>query len=458
MVPDRKAGDGRRRRRQKTGAHRKSRGKRRILTRTVAAGGVAMAIGAAYEATAPTAQALSILLPGPTIDGTSSTTEINLFEGNIFDPWIGIGGGASSNNVIGNIAMDIGNQIINSVFDFTLDFGAAAGYGNGNVTQINLFSYNIFNPQISLGANVSNNTTVNNVSMNNGNNSSTTVNGNGLPLIGGAMGNGNTVQISLFSGNIFNPQWGASNSSTNSATTNVSSNNGNYSSSSLFGGLLDGFLFGGGNGNTTQIGFFVSNIWNPQYAFGGGNVSNNTATTNVSSNNGNNSSNQVNGGGLGTVAAGTTGNGNSTQVANGSGNIYNDQVNIGLASMAPSTSHNTVTTGTQPPPPPVVGADDNDFKINAMAAADSQSGSGDSGAGNSAAFTTGTAGTTGTPDPTGTPGIPDTTAPSSVTTTTTTTTTTTATTGAGGGDGGGTSGAGAGSNGSGGGNGDGSGA
>ncbi len=43
------------------------------------------------------------------------------------------------------------------------------------------------------------------------------------------MGNGNTVQISLFSGNIFNPQFGAANTSNNTATTNVAAGNGNNS-------------------------------------------------------------------------------------------------------------------------------------------------------------------------------------------------------------------------------------
>lgn len=422
MVPDREVPGGRRQRKN-AGAHRKSRARkgRSVFTRTVAAGGAAMAIGGAYQATAPTAQALSILLPGPTVDGVSNTTEFNLFEGNIFDPYFGIGGGASNNNVIGNIAVNIGNQIINSLLDVTLNFGAAAGYGNGNVTQVNLFSYNIFNPQVSLGANVSNNSTTNNVSMNNGNNSSATVNAGGLPLIGGAMGNGNTVQISLFSGNIFNPQWGASNTSTNAATTNVSAGNGNYSQSSLFGGLFGGFLFGGGNGNTTQIGFFVSNIWNPQWAFGGGNVSNNTATTNVSTDNGNNSSNQVNGGGLGTVVGGTTGNGQTTQVASNSGNIYNDQVNIGIASVAQSTSNNTVTTGTQLPPVPPVTTGTNDTKsevnISAAAALDSQSSSSGSGTGAPAGTNTITS---GIPEPTTAPTAAESTTPATGATTATT--------------------------------------
>lgn len=343
-----------------------------------------MALGVAYETTAPTAEAVTIRFIGSGADGASNVTEINIFEGNIFNPQFGIGGAASNNNIIGNIAVNLGNQIINAFLDVDLNFGnAAVGVGNGNVTQVNLFSYNIFNPQITLGANVSNNTTVNNVSMNNGNNSTTSVGAGGLPLIGGAMGNGNTVQISLFSGNIFNPQWGSSNVSNNTATTNVSIGNGNNSSTSLFGGLFGSFLFGGGgNGNTTQFGLFVSNIWNPQWAFGAGNVSNNTANTNVSTDNGNGSSNTATGGGLGTVVGGTTGNGNTNQGASGSGNIYNDQVNIGRGTTPPT---NTVTTASQQPPvdPVTTGTNqtvtDDEVDISAAASADAQSGTGESG-------------------------------------------------------------------------------
>ena len=83
--------------------------------------------------------------------------------------------------------------------------------GNGNVTQINILSYNIFNPQFSInGSNVGDNTTINNVAINNGNDSQTTVTGTdgaGTTFFGGAIGNGNTTQIAFFSGNIFNPQF-----------------------------------------------------------------------------------------------------------------------------------------------------------------------------------------------------------------------------------------------------------
>ncbi|KXW62691.1 hypothetical protein MPHL43072_25900, partial [Mycolicibacterium phlei DSM 43072] len=233
----------------------------------------------------PSADALSIVLPGRSSDGTANATRINILEGNVFNPQFAItGGNTSNNNTIGNVFMNLGNNILNKLLSFELNF--AGTVGNGNTTQINILSYNIFNPQISLfGPNISNNTTVNNVAMNNGNNSSASVsNDSGLPLIGAMGGNGNAVQFSFLSGNIFNPQisfFGGGNVSYNTAVTNVAMNNGNFSGATLaWGGWFATFLFGGGNGNTVQFGFFVSNIWNPQISFGGGNVSYNTAVTN----------------------------------------------------------------------------------------------------------------------------------------------------------------------------------
>ena len=325
MVPDRSAPS--RRLRKKAGAHRKARRRQAALTRTVAVGGAALAIGAAGT---PTAGALTILLPGPTVDGESNTTRIDLFEGNIFNPQFGGVEGTSSNNLsIGNIVANLGNAIFNQLLDFELNFGTAA-VGNGNVTQISLFSYNIFNPQFSIGPNVSTNTTVSNVAMNNGNNSQVVGDG-GAPLFGAAMGNGNTVQFSLFSGNIFNPQFSiGGNASNNTATANLAAGNGNYSQTDLGLGIFGNFLFGGGNGNTFQFGLFSANIFNPQWTWGGGNVGSNTATTNASIENGNYSDAVITGhGGPGLLVTGTVGNGHTAQAAGGSGNIVNNQVNVG---------------------------------------------------------------------------------------------------------------------------------
>jgi hypothetical protein len=384
-----------RQQRKTKGAHRKARRRRSVLTRTVAAGGAAICIGAAYDMGTPTAEALSILLPGPTVDGVGTTTRINILEGNIFGPQIGfLGGSTSSNSTIGNVAMNLGNNIVNSLLSREIRLGGAAG--NGNTTQINILSYNIFNPQFSLGPNVSNNTTVNNVAMGNGNNSTTdaTTAGGLLPWFGGAAGNGNTIQYSFLSGNIFNPQWSlfGQNLSNNTAITNVAIGNGNYSATTLaLGGFFGAFLFGGGNGNTMQFGFFVSNIYNPQFSWGAGNISNNTAETNTASGNGNNSTNGVTGGGLGTAVGGTIGNGNSTQVSTGSGNIFNDQINVGpfggtgtgiipVATASPTVTDSTVqqlvldpstvASSTPDPGPPAVsqtGSDTTDDHRNVQA-------------------------------------------------------------------------------------------
>jgi hypothetical protein len=342
MSSDRNGAD---RRRRRAGAHRKSRRTRSWVARSLVAGSAAVCIGTAYDMGIPSADALSIVLPGRSSDGTANATRINILEGNVFNPQFAItGGNTSNNNTIGNVFMNLGNNILNKLLSFELNF--AGTVGNGNTTQINILSYNIFNPQISLfGPNISNNTTVNNVAMNNGNNSSASVsNDSGLPLIGAMGGNGNAVQFSFLSGNIFNPQisfFGGGNVSYNTAVTNVAMNNGNFSGATLaWGGWFATFLFGGGNGNTVQFGFFVSNIWNPQISFGGGNVSYNTAVTNDANGNGNNSTTNASGG----IIVGTTGNGNTNQGAIGSGNIWNDQINIGPGNQ---------TVVTTPPPDPI---------------------------------------------------------------------------------------------------------
>jgi hypothetical protein len=311
-----------------TGAHRRRRKHRSALTRTVAVGGAAICIGVAYDLSTPTADALSILLPGRTVNGVGNTTRINIFEGNIFMPQFGLGGNVSNNSTVGNVAIGNGNNIISQLLNTEIRLGGTVG--NGNTTQINLFSYNIFNPQWGLGGNVSNNSSIGNVAMNNGNNSSASTSmGSLFPWLGGQTGNGNTFQFAFFSGNIFNPQYSiGGNVSNNTTVSNAAINNGNSSHTAatpanLLTGLLGGWT---GNGNTFQLGFFVSNIFNPQYSFGGGNTSNNSATTNTASGNGNNSTTGSGGSGVG----GTTGNGNTTQVAGGSGNIINDQVNVGV--------------------------------------------------------------------------------------------------------------------------------
>jgi hypothetical protein len=335
MTPDGK--DAGRRRRRRSGAHRAHR-PRTALRRTVATGSAVACIGIAYELGTPTVNALSILIPLGDGNGTNNAIQINLFEGNIFLTQLGIGRGNVSNlSTIGGVVTangDSGEEPLGS------PQRVAPKAGDGNVTQINLFSYNIVNPQIAFGgSNVSNNTTVSNVSTGNGNYSQAQAAPAGsfwTTWVNGMTGTGNTTQLSFFSGNIFNPQWssGGTNVSNNTAVTNISAYNGNHSETALTpGGLWAAGLLGlmSGNGNTTQAAAFTSNIFNPQFSAGGGNQSFNTATTNDSTGNGNGSANVTSTAGWGLpVSFGGMGNGNTNQFATGTSNIYNSQFHFSL--------------------------------------------------------------------------------------------------------------------------------
>ena len=255
------------------GAHRASRRRQSVVGRTVMVGGAAVCIGLLAEMNVPDANALSILLPG----GNGNATQINIFEGNIFRPQFGLGGNGSNtsnNRTIGGIIFGGHDPTGES---HVIALGGAKG--NGNVTQINIASYNIFNPQTSIfGSNASNNTTISNVSAANGNGVTTTsADAGGLGgLFGPALGAGNTTQLSLLSSNIFNPQFSlfGSNTSQNTAVTNVSAVNGNVSPTSttnagIFGGAFNPIT---GSGNTTQAAAGSATIINPQYSLLGSNT------------------------------------------------------------------------------------------------------------------------------------------------------------------------------------------
>lgn len=376
-----------RRQRRTSGAHRVPR-KRSVLTRTVAAGGAIVCIGAAYEATAPTVHALSIVFYTPQANGTTNELRVDLAQGNIFDPQLGLlGSNVSNNSTSGNGAIGTSNnplsnlilnnpiiRLLNTLWNREIVIGPAAAGPVNNITQISLASFNIFNPQASIfGGNLSHNTTNSNTAVgygNYGNTSATSVPNLLTSWFGGMTGNGNAHQLAFLSGNIFNPQWSifGPNVSNNTAITNVADYNGNYSQTSMMqgGGLLGAVvrLFVGGmtgNGNTTQTAVGTSNITNPQISIGGSNQSNNTAVTNEAVGNGNNSQTTVgasNGSGN-VVAAGTTGNGNTTQTAVNASNIENPQVSIAnvghtptpepasnLATAPKTTSTSTASTGT----------------------------------------------------------------------------------------------------------------
>jgi hypothetical protein len=315
---------------RRTGAHRARRRHQSIVVRSAVVGGAAVCIGLLTEVNLPDANALSILLPG----GNGNATQINILEGNIFRPQFGLGGNGgntSNNRTIGGLIFGGGDPTGKS---HVIALGGAKG--NGNVTQINIASYNIFNPQTSIfGGNTSNNTTVSNVSAGNGNGKPTTsADSGGLGgLFGPALGAGNTTQLSLFSSNIFNPQFSlfGSNASQNTAVTNVSAANGNGSSTNTTGGGIFGGAFNAitGSGNTTQSAVGAGNIVNPQYSLLGSNRSQNLALTNQSFFNGNFSPTFTEGGGLGAFMVGLTGSGNSNQFAGLVSNIFNPQGTFG---------------------------------------------------------------------------------------------------------------------------------
>ena len=125
-------------------------------------GGAAACIGLVAEMNAPDAEALSILLPA----GNGNATQINILEGNVIDPQFNPAGNTSNNTTVGNIMLG-GTPVGSS--DITVPVGSNGTTGYGNVTQVNILSYNIFNPQASLfGNNMATNTTVSNVSAGNG--------------------------------------------------------------------------------------------------------------------------------------------------------------------------------------------------------------------------------------------------------------------------------------------------
>jgi hypothetical protein len=409
-----------------TGAHRTPR-KRSALTRTIAAGGAVVCIGVVYEMTAPTVHALSIVFRSPQANGTTDEVRINALHGNIFDPQLGLlGGNASNNSTTGNGAFGtvnnplINNPIVNnpilrllvSLWEREIVFGSAASGPVSNTTQLSFGSFNIFNPQTSLfGGNVSNNTTTGNVALGNGNNTDTSV--TSVPSLwtswfGGMTGSGNTTQLALFSGNIFNPQWSlfGPNVSNNTAITNVAANNGNYSQTSVTqgGGLLGAvarFFLGGmtGNGNTTQTAIGTSNITNPQVSIAGSNQSNNMAITNDAIGNGNSSQTTVNGSGN-VISTGTTGNGNTNQTAIGTSNIENTQVSIGDIGLTPrpaelSTSQSGSQLTTTSTTPTSSSASSTDSQSSSAVGTSSQTGSSALSAPESGSGASGSGGTSG---------------------------------------------------------------
>jgi hypothetical protein len=347
---------------RKLGNHRLQRKRRSAVKRTIAVGGAAACIGVIAELDLPIADALTIVFNGVGVHGAGNTTQINILEGNVFDPQLTVqGDNVSSNSTAENVVTGNGESHHWAEELLSMQFVVGASVGNGNTTLINILSYNVINPQVSLqGGNTSNNSTSSNVVLGNGNQSElTSAGGMGTSVLGGMLGNGNTTLIALFSGNIFNPQISlfGSNMSGNTTTTNVSALNGNFSEASVTsGGLFGTTLFGGviGNGNTTQIASVAGNIVNPQLSLFGSNTSHNWAATNVSVQNGNFSQTSTTSGGfLGAMLfGGVTGNGNTNQYASFVSNIGNSQ----LTYLGKNESENDATTN--------ISADNGNFSEN----------------------------------------------------------------------------------------------
>ena len=341
------------------GIHRMPR-KRSVMTRTVAAGGVAAGgaaccLGLLGDGTTPTANAFSATF----VEG-GETIQLNVLEGNVIDPQFGLGGNSSNNSTIGNIFTGHGNGNTTGINSTGTGSGTTnTTVNNGNTIQINILSGNIFNPQLSLlGGNSSNNSTLGNLSSNNGNGNTTGVNytatGTGSGTTNTTVNNGNTEQIDILSGNVFNPQLSllGGNSSNNSTIGNMSDSNGNGNITgvnSTVTGSQTGSPTGSGqttnatvsNGNTKQTVFGSGNIFNPQLSLLGGNTDNNSTLGNIATRNGNANATGVTstttgfGSPIGNSVGLTVDNGNSQQKTNLAGNIVNPQLSFGLGSGTP---------------------------------------------------------------------------------------------------------------------------
>jgi hypothetical protein len=340
---------------QKMGIHRMPR-KPSVMTRTVAAGGVAAGgaaccLGLLGDGTAATANAFSTTFVEP--NGT--TVQLNILQGNVILPQFNPGGNSSNISTIGNVFAGNGNGNTTNVGVTSTGSGSQTtnvSVANGNVVQINILSGNVFNPQLSLfGGNSSTTSTIGNLSTLNGNGNTTGVGvlstGSGSQTTNVTVSNGNSTQIDILSGNVFNPQLSlfGGNSSNTSTIGNASIGNGNGNPTNV--GVLS---TGGGSqttnvtvssGNSTQKNFGSGNVFNPQLSLFGGNSGTTSTFGNISAGNGNGNPTGVTSIVTGSAPVGgnsvgvTTTLGNSNQKTNLSGNIINPQLSSGLGSGTP---------------------------------------------------------------------------------------------------------------------------
>ncbi len=188
--------------------------------------------------------------------------------GNIINPQFAVGTDNNGNNTaFGNSATRNGQQ------STSVTGGQVLGHvidGNGNIFQLEFLQGNIINPQLAiLGDNNGNEYTEGNYAADNGVASNSTTNGGALAFIDG---NGNVVQVVILSHNVIAPQVavGGSNDLTVFAGSNKAINNGSWATSTTtgqqnpFAGILS--ITKVGDGNVTQIAILSNNVWAPQIA------------------------------------------------------------------------------------------------------------------------------------------------------------------------------------------------
>ena len=338
------------------------------LTRTVAVGAVTsgMAFGMLSDVTAPTANAAFAdgLFSAGSVTGNGNTIQFDVLSGNVINPQLTFFGGRNVSDIstVANVSNGNGNGNDTQVTAVAPPGTTLVGQGlfalirNGDTIQIDILSGNVINPQLTFfgGRNISNISTIANVSNGNGNSNSTHVTAvapTGTALVGQGLfaitRNGDTIQIDILSGNVINPQlslFGGRNISNISTTGNLSSGNGSGNITHLRLRIPAGtnksgegsLLIRTANGNSTQITTSSANVTNPQLSlFGGRNISNISTTGNLASGNGNGNSTNV----RLTAPPGTnqpgyhalvirTANGNSTQTTTSSANVTNPQLSL----------------------------------------------------------------------------------------------------------------------------------
>ena len=194
------------------------------------------------------------------------------------------------------------------------------GFGAGNIAQVSTGG-NVVTPQfVAFGDNTSHIETFGNWALDNGQESESVTGG---PVIGHVVdGNGNVFQLEFLQGNVINPQFALFGDNTSYIDTagNHAGGNGSGSTTANSGALA----FVDGNGNVVQIVILSHNVINPQVSAGGSNDLEIWSAGNVATGNGNNATTGLSG--IFGVTTIVTGNGNITQIAILSNNVWAPQM------------------------------------------------------------------------------------------------------------------------------------